>query len=87
MSAINRRSLVGGFLCGAVAGLALTPGVVNAMPFDERVADNPDNSIEKARKSSSRVRVVRVRVDAGGFAGGVEVGVRAAGSGCEHAPC
>ena len=49
MSAINRRSLVGGFLCGAVAGLALTPGVVNAMPFDERVADNPDNSIEKAQ--------------------------------------
>ena len=51
MSAINRRSLVGGFLCGAVAGLALTPGVVNAMPFDERVADNPD---ELDREGSSR---------------------------------
>ena len=58
MNAIDRRSLVGGILSGAVAGLALTPGAVKAMPFDERVADNPDDLIEKAQVvvSSSRRR-------------------------------
>ena len=38
MSAIDRRRLIGGILCGAVAvtGLTLTLGASEAMPFDAR---------------------------------------------------
>ena len=41
MKAIDRRRLLGGILCGAVAaaaGLALTSAPIEAMPFDARVA-------------------------------------------------
>ena len=36
MKAIDRRRLLGGILCGAVAaaGLALTSAPIEAMPFD-----------------------------------------------------
>jgi hypothetical protein len=51
METFDRRRLLGGILCGGVAasGLALTSGARAAMPFDLRVADNPDDLIEKAQ--------------------------------------
>ena len=51
MKAIDRRRLLGGILCGAVAaaGLALTSAPIEAMPFDARVAGSLDGMIEKAR--------------------------------------
>jgi hypothetical protein len=45
MKAIDRRRLLGGILCGAVAaaaGLALTSAPIEAMPFDARVAGSLD---------------------------------------------
>ena len=47
MKAIDRRHLIGGFLCGAVAGVVLAPGAGEAMPFDERVLHDPNDMIEK----------------------------------------
>ncbi len=50
MTIIDRRGLVRGILCGAAAaGLALTPGATDAMPFDNRVAGSPDDLVEKAQ--------------------------------------
>lgn len=51
MDALDRRKLIGALLCGAAgaAGLALIPGAAEAMPFNSRVALNPDDLIEKAQ--------------------------------------
>ena len=52
MKAIDRRRLLGGILCSAVAattGLALTSGRIEAMPFDAGVPGNLDGMIEKAQ--------------------------------------
>jgi hypothetical protein len=52
MKAIDRRSLIGGIVCSAVAaaaGLALTSAPIEAMPFDARIAGSLDGMIEKAQ--------------------------------------
>ena len=52
MKQIDRRALTRGILCGAaiaVAGLAASPGTVNAMPLDDRVPGPLDDWIEKAQ--------------------------------------
>lgn len=51
MNTISRRRVVTGILCGAVcaAGLSLTLGASEAMPFDVRVARRWDDLIEKAQ--------------------------------------
>jgi hypothetical protein len=51
MSAIDRRRLIGGILCGAVAatGLALTSGTTDAMPIDARITGSLDDLIVKAQ--------------------------------------
>ena len=51
MKAIDRRRLLGGILCGAVAaaGLALTSAPIEAMPFDARVAGSWDGMVQKAQ--------------------------------------
>ncbi len=51
MKTIDRRRLVRGLLCGAVAasGLAMTLGATEAMPFDTRVLSSSDDLIEKAQ--------------------------------------
>ena len=52
MKAIDRRRLLGGILCGAVAaaaGLALTSAPIDAMPFDARVAGSLDGMVEQAQ--------------------------------------
>jgi hypothetical protein len=46
---IDRRRLMGAILCGASAGLLLTPGIVEAMPIDAGVPDGLDGFIEKAQ--------------------------------------
>ena len=50
MSAIDRRRLIGGILCGAVAAtrLALTSGTTDAMPIDARITGSLDDLIVKA---------------------------------------
>ena len=49
MKMIDRRRLIGAILCGASAGLALTPGTLEAMPIDAGVPDGLDGFIEKAQ--------------------------------------
>ena len=49
MKTIDRRRLIGAILCGASAGLVLTPGTLEAMPIDAGVPDGLDGFIEKAQ--------------------------------------
>ncbi len=51
MKEIDRRRLLGGILCGAVAaaGLALTSAPSEAMPLDARVAGSLDGMVQKAQ--------------------------------------
>jgi hypothetical protein len=49
MDHFNRRAMMRGILCGAAVvgvGLALPPGVAEAMPIDARLANTPDGLIE-----------------------------------------
>jgi hypothetical protein len=84
MKAIDRRRLLGGILCGAVAaaaGLALTSAPIEAMPFDASVAGSLNEMIEKAQVVvGARFRVVLATViTAAGAAGGTEVVASVAG--------
>jgi hypothetical protein len=52
MKETDRRRLLSGILCGAVAaatGLVMTPASVGAMPFDARVAGSLDGIVGKAQ--------------------------------------
>ena len=49
MDKLNRRAMMRGILCGAAVvgvGLALPPGVAEAMPIDAGFANTPDGLIE-----------------------------------------
>jgi hypothetical protein len=49
MEQFNRRAMMRGILCGAAVvgvGLALPPGVAEAMPIDAGLANTPDGLIE-----------------------------------------
>jgi hypothetical protein len=49
MDQFNRRAMMRGILCGAAVvgvGLALPPGVAEAMPIDAGLANTPDGLID-----------------------------------------
>ena len=52
MKAIDRRRLISGILCGAVAaaaGLAVTSTPIEAMPFDARIAGSLEGMLRKLK--------------------------------------